>query len=70
MDFIQGINEQFRADALTEQLRHCAPDNNPGNDCIDCDNEIPIERRQAKPGCLRCITCQETFEIHSHWRAL
>ena len=70
MDFVQQINEEHRVDALTDQQRSREPDDNPGIDCCDCHEEIPIERRRAKSGCRRCITCQETFEIHAHWRAL
>ena len=30
--------------------------------CMDCDVEIPVERLQASPQSLRCITCQEKRE--------
>jgi len=26
--------------------------------CVDCDDEIPADRRQAVTGCLRCIECE------------
>lgn len=26
--------------------------------CIECDIEIPLERRHAVPGCLRCTRCE------------
>lgn len=31
--------------------------------CIDCGTQIPPERRKAKPGCSRCIDCQEAHEF-------
>jgi phage/conjugal plasmid C-4 type zinc finger TraR family protein len=30
--------------------------------CEDCGCEIPEKRRQAVPGCTRCIACQEEAE--------
>lgn len=70
MEFVQGINEQHRVDALAEQVRNREPDDNDTGECIDCYEEISIERQRAKPGCRRCITCQEAHEIHSHWGPL
>ena len=31
--------------------------------CIDCERKIPKKRRQAVPGCERCVKCQEIFEL-------
>lgn len=30
--------------------------------CVDCEEPIPEERRQAVPGCERCIICQTALE--------
>jgi len=30
--------------------------------CEDCDDEIPPDRREAQPGCIRCAPCQTAFE--------
>lgn len=30
--------------------------------CEDCGDAIPEARRQAVPGCTRCIICQEYHE--------
>lgn len=30
--------------------------------CMDCGDEIPVQRRQAAPGCLRCLDCQVIAE--------
>lgn len=70
LDQIQAHVEQFQSLALEQHQLHRESDNNTTTVCVDCDDEIPIERRRAKPGCRRCITCQESFEIHTHWRAL
>jgi len=65
LDQIQEHIERFQNDALVEHQRHREPDDNSGSDCIDCYEEIPLKRRQARPGCRRCITCQETFEMEA-----
>lgn len=36
--------------------------------CEDCGEIIPEQRRQAVPGCKRCIACQMIFEGHSNGR--
>lgn len=30
--------------------------------CVDCGKIIPEARRQAQPGCVRCINCQQEME--------
>ncbi len=30
--------------------------------CIDCEEPIPAARREAVPGCQRCIQCEEEIE--------
>ena len=30
--------------------------------CVDCENEIPAERRKKQQGCTRCIDCQRVHE--------
>ena len=32
--------------------------------CIDCDDPIPQERREAIRGCERCADCQTIHEYH------
>lgn len=37
--------------------------------CVDCDNEIPEQRRQAIKGVIRCVHCQDKFDKKSkHYR--
>lgn len=67
IDDAQGYNEDFQAYALEQQQKSREPANYTGSDCLDCGEEIPVERRQAAPGCRRCIECQTT---HENWRPL
>ncbi|MDH5525561.1 MAG: TraR/DksA C4-type zinc finger protein [Desulfobulbaceae bacterium] len=30
--------------------------------CVDCEKEIPEERRRMQPSCTRCVECQTAFE--------
>ncbi len=30
--------------------------------CLDCEEEIPPERRTAAVGCVRCLDCQTVIE--------
>lgn len=32
-------------------------------ECMDCENEIPLNRLAALPNCVRCIDCQTVYEI-------
>lgn len=65
IDRVQTFVDQLQEQHLAQHQRNREPDDNPGSDCIDCDNEIPLGRRLAKPGCRRCIDCQETFETEA-----
>ena len=69
IDQAQAINEQFLTGVLADHaLRQ--PNGESSTHCEDCHQPIPEGRRKAARGCSRCVTCQEAFEIHSHWRAL
>jgi phage/conjugal plasmid C-4 type zinc finger TraR family protein len=72
MDLAQGINEQHLVDSLAEHQRKTAADRSRTSqrECEDCGEEIPEARRLAAPGCRRCLECQATFEIHTHWRPI
>lgn len=62
MDYIQELTLQLNATALEEQLRY-RPTGASLKECCVCGGDIPEARRQAMPGCIKCITCQEEFEI-------
>ncbi len=34
--------------------------------CIDCDEPIPLARREAIRGCERCTDCQTLAEHHNN----
>ena len=70
IDQAQNYSEDFQAYVLEQQQRNREPANYTGIYCVDCENEIPEARRQAQPGCCRCVSCQADFEIHHNWRAL
>lgn len=60
-DFAQEREEQHRAAALAKVTVK------PGQDvsnwfCADCLQSIPHKRREAAPGCTRCVECQEIAE--------
>lgn len=38
------------------------PQGESAEECEECGAAIPEKRRQAAPGCTRCIRCQEDFE--------
>lgn len=67
MDRVQARNEEFQEIALEEHRRRHSAIVTSRTHCLDCGNEIPLARRLAVNGCLRCIDCQELLE---NWRAL
>lgn len=62
------LEEQDCERALAEQIKRAAIANKTVDDsaefCEDCGIDIPLKRRQAVPGCQRCVTCQRLKE----WR--
>jgi len=70
MDLCQQHNQELIDDALKAHGRG-RPHHNSLTHCEECEEPIPEARRQAVPGCTRCVSCQEDHEqIHNHWRAL
>lgn len=67
-DRAQVINEQHLDDALAAHRRRPAYTvADSALVCIDCEEPIPAKRREAAPGCTRCIDCQT---MHEQWRPL
>lgn len=60
-DRAQESTEQFLADVLDRHQRS-RPAGPALEECEDCGEEIPTKRREAQPGCTRCIQCQTNFE--------
>jgi len=66
LDQAQAINEQFLEGVLADH-RSRQPKGGSREICADCEEPIPEPRRQAVPGCQRCIHCQA---LHENWRPL
>jgi len=63
IDRAQTINEQHLDDALAAHLRRPAYTvADSALICIDCERPIPARRREAVPGCTRCVGCQTHYE--------
>jgi phage/conjugal plasmid C-4 type zinc finger TraR family protein len=67
IDMAQEAYERFLNTALAGRLNH-QPATESLTHCTECEEEIPEARRKASPGCTRCVKCQESFELLSHWR--
>ena len=65
IDQVQTFVGQLQVEALQRHQRSREPDDNTGIECVGCETEIPLKRRQAKPGCRRCIDCQKQFETEA-----
>lgn len=52
----------FLAEALYKAGRPSEYQGESNYECDDCGDPIPEARRQAVPGCTRCVWCQEYFE--------
>ena len=66
VDRAQEINERHLETALQGHL-HRQQTGESNTHCEDCRERIPEARREAVPGCRRCIDCQSLLE---HWSAL
>jgi phage/conjugal plasmid C-4 type zinc finger TraR family protein len=61
-DLAQDLDARYLRQALEDHARRSATGEETRSHCIDCGEEIPEARRQARPGCIRCIHCAETLE--------
>lgn len=62
-DRAQGLEQRQRDEALARHFAANPPVLTPSaTHCIDCDDPIPQARRDAAPGCDRCIDCQGAWE--------
>ena len=57
-DRASALSEQYLAQALAARHAAAAPSAESATVCEDCGEPIPEARRQAVPGCTRCIECQ------------
>jgi phage/conjugal plasmid C-4 type zinc finger TraR family protein len=59
IDRAQHHNEQHLAQALAaHKAGRARPTSSSATHCLDCGDPIPLARRQAVPGCVRCVVCQ------------
>lgn len=58
-DQAQEYQARLNADAAGRRSRPAGP---AATHCGDCGQVIPEARRQAIPGCCRCVWCQEAVE--------
>jgi len=61
-DFAQVASDFYLAGALAEHFARSVAKGASRMECIDCEEEIPEARREAVPGCTRCVECQEGAE--------
>lgn len=64
IDEAQRVAEQQLQEALTGHHRRVdeVRASHTRTHCEACDEEIPLRRRQAVPGCRLCVGCQTNFE--------
>lgn len=64
-DRAQELIEQNLADAMQarrqEQSRAAS-----AHECMDCGEDIPQERRNLVPGCVRCTECESAWQKRNH----
>lgn len=66
-DRSQELEQIQRDEAIAKQRMRftsltAAPGIEVAQDCLDCGNEIPLQRRKALPGVMRCLDCQVAHE--------
>ncbi|WP_199103181.1 TraR/DksA family transcriptional regulator [Aquitalea sp. ASV11] len=63
-DRAQELEQKQRDAALRHQEAASRPLGASLTHCDDCGKAIPQKRREASPGCTRCISCQTLAERH------
>jgi len=54
---LEAHRRQFALEEVRRRMQGAGRD-----DCEDCGELIPRERRLAAPAAIRCIACQELYE--------
>lgn len=65
-DRAQEREEEMRADALMEHVRHHPQPSGESSLVCECGEPIPEARRRAIPGVRTCIECQRDIERRTH----
>lgn len=61
VDRAQAREAEILADSLARMAREL-PRGESLASCEDCGDDIPQDRREAIPGCRRCVFCQDARE--------
>lgn len=61
VDVAKDASDRFERFALEQQLA-TMPKGESAEECEECGDPIPEERRKAYRGCTRCVGCQTAFE--------
>ena len=61
VDVAKDASDRFERMALEQQLA-TMPKGEAAEECVECGEPIPEARRNAVPGCIRCISCQTAVE--------
>ena len=70
IDQAQHYDEVYRQSAISAHFArfvggHDKVASTVAANCVDCDDEIDVERRKVAPHAIRCIECQTKHErIH------
>lgn len=64
IDHASGLETQFTEVALANQLARAKriEQRESAQECGECGDPIPKERRQKVPGCQYCTQCQSNIE--------
>jgi phage/conjugal plasmid C-4 type zinc finger TraR family protein len=64
IDHASGLETQFTEVALANQLARAKQmeQRESAQECGECGDPIPEERRQKVPGCKYCTQCQSNIE--------
>lgn len=64
IDDASSVEAKFTEMALTRQRAKTSqkPQRESATHCIECGDSIPQIRREAIPGCLYCVMCQQSKE--------
>jgi len=63
-DRSQGLTEGEARVAIGKSVRAVSGKTSSRETCLDCNDPISQERRDAVPGVQRCVQCQKSREVH------
>jgi len=66
-ELAQQLEERAREEGLARIQRANVPNGTARMSCIDCEDDIPAERRAAVVNVQRCIACEIRVEKANKW---